>query len=150
MSVTKVDEHRTPDGSLRTVYSLTWCNDVKTETLPMLPQLDIAKKYRPVDMDDLHLWPFAFMYLEYEFNGRHLQQEAVNCIMGMVFNGRNFKARPSTYDKLDDVKERAVIVVRRLAEQFRKEWKPCIDIWYQEAYDRYPSFKARHDYLPGL
>ena len=150
MSVTKVDEYRTPDGSLRPVYSLTWCNDVKTETLPMLPQLDLLLSDRPAKMDDLHLWPFAFMYLEYEYNGRHLQREAVNCIMGMVFNGEKYKARPETYERLEDVTETAVIVVRGLAEQFRNEWKPCIDVWYREAYDRYPSFKARHDYLPGL
>ena len=150
MPPTKVGEHRAPDGSLGTVYSLTWYNDVKTETLPPLPKLDLSPDDRLAYMDDLHFWPFAFMYLEYEYNGRHLQREAVDCIMGMVFNGEKYKARPETYGRLEDVTETAVIEVRRLAEQFRNEWKPCIDVWYREAYNRYPSFKARHDYLPGL
>ena len=90
------------------------------------------------------------MYLEYDHNGRHLQREAVNCIMGMVFHGEGYEARSNTYAKLDNVKDTVVIAVRRLADLFREAWKPCIDDWYQEAYNRYPSFKARHDYLPGL
>ena len=70
--------------------------------------------------------------------------------MGMVFKGERDEARHKTYNKLDNVNDSVVIAVKRLAVQFGDEWKPCIDDWYQEAYNRYPSFKARHDYLPRL
>lgn len=90
------------------------------------------------------------MYLEYDYNGVHLQREAVNCIMGMVFYGEDYQAHHNKWTKLDNIEDELVTKVRELAAPFRAEWKPCIDGWYQEAYNRYPSFKARHDYLPGL
>ena len=149
MSATLLAETRASNGFPVQEYSLTWCDNVKRETL-LLPQLDISPYKKFKDMDNLHTWAFAFMYLEYDNNGRHLQREAVNCIMGMVFYGEGWEAHHSKYTKLDNLEDDLVKKVRQLADPFRDIWKPCIDDWYQEAYLRYPLFKARHDYLPKL
>ena len=149
-----VGQDKGPNDTVAMLYRLTRWDGAKTETLPMIPNIMIPIRDKPTSkakaMHDVNLWAWAFMYLEYDYDERQLQREAVDEILGLLFYGLGHVTNSKHWERLEHADDNVVTEVRRLAPEFKEIWKPCIDGWYHEAYNRIPLFKARHDYLPGL